>query len=190
MTSATMSPLSGNTRETKVVASISMVLVLVSFSMLFATLFLGYVALRFTAPVWPPMGMTDLPVGLAAISTTFVILSSMTWFVFEKSFKPLWVWLTFILGNAFMASQFVLWSDLKSRGIFADTGVFASIIYAFTWIHAAHIVAALILVMWPMVWATKGSLVDARIIKTESIGKFWHFLTIVWILMFISLFLF
>lgn len=179
----------GDVREAKVVAGISMLLVLVSFSMLFATLFLGYAALRLTAPVWPPMGMTDLPLALPLVSTAFIALSSLTWMFFENSKKPLWVVLTLVLGLAFTASQFALWADLKEHGIYASTGTFASIIYAFTWIHAAHIVAALLLLLWPITWSLKQTITDVREVKIASIGKFWHFLGIIWILMFVSLFL-
>lgn len=189
MTTQTMT-IKQNVREAKAIADISMVIVLVSFSMLFATLFLSYVALRFTAPVWPPMGMNDLPLALPLLSTTLVVLSSMTWVLFERGFKTNWAYSTLVLGLGFMLSQFALWSDLKTKGILAGTGVFASIIYAFTWIHAAHIAVALILLLWPTFWARTGEISGVRAVRVESIGKFWHFLTIVWILMFISLFLF
>lgn len=179
-----------NVRQAQAVASISMVLVLVSFSMLFATLFLGYAALRFTAPVWPPMGMNDLPMAVPLVSTAFIALSSLTWMLFENSKRTLWGVLTFVLGLAFTVSQFVLWADLKTLGIYASTGTFASIIYAFTWVHVAHIVAALLLLLWPITWSVKQSITDVRAVKVASIGKFWHFLGIIWFLMFISLFLF
>ena len=177
-------------REAKAIAGISMVLVLVSFSMLFATLFLGYAALRFTAPVWPPMGMTDLPMAVPLVSTALIALSSLTWMLFENSKRRLWILLTFALGLGFTISQFVLWADLKQLGIYASTGTFASIIYAFTWIHAAHIIAALLLLLWPITWSVKQTITEVRTVKVASIGKFWHFLGIIWFLMFISLFLF
>lgn len=175
--------------QTRAIANIAMVMVLVTFSMLFATLFMGYVALRTTAPVWPPMGMNDLPLLWPIISTVVIVLSSFTWMKFERTQKFSWMGTTFVLGLIFSVSQFLLWNSLKHQGILADTGVYASIIYSFTWIHAAHIGLALILLLWPLVWSYKNTITDTRVVKIESIGKFWHFLGIVWILMFISLFL-
>lgn len=178
----------GEIRQAKAIGSITMVFVLVSFSMLFATLFMGYAALRSSAPVWPPMGMDNLPMLYPILSTVFIGLSSLTWNLFEKKLTLKWVLITLVLGLAFSASQFGLWSELKHQGIFAGTGVFASIIYSFTWIHMAHIVAALALLFWPIVWVKKNQVSDLRAVKITSIGKFWHFLGIIWALMFVTLF--
>ncbi|MBH48131.1 MAG: hypothetical protein CME71_08170 [Halobacteriovorax sp.] len=178
----------GTIREAKAIGSIAMVFVLVSFSMLFATLFMGYAALRNSAPVWPPSGMTNLPLLLPILSTVFIGLSSLTWLKFEQTLKSIWVQLTLVLGLAFTASQFALWAKLKQQGIFADTGVYASIIYTFTWIHVAHIAAAIILLLWPLYWARKNLINDLRAVKIVSIGKFWHFLGLIWGVMFVTLF--
>tara|TARA_R110000868_G_scaffold99206_7_gene273176 strand:+ start:110 stop:679 length:570 start_codon:yes stop_codon:yes gene_type:complete len=178
----------GNIREAKAIGSIAMVFVLVSFSMLFATLFMGYAALRNNAPVWPPMGMDNLPLMLPVMSTVLIGLSSLTWLKFEQSFKPIWVWLTLALGLGFTGSQFALWANLKQQGIFANTGVFASIIYTFTWIHVAHIALAIVLLMWPIYWSRKNIVNDVRAVKIVSIGKFWHFLGLIWGVMFVTLF--
>ena len=178
----------GEIREAKAIGNIAMVFVLVSFSMLFATLFMGYAALRSSAPVWPPMGMTNLPMLYPIMSTVFIALSSLTWNQFEKTVALKWVVMTLALGLAFTASQFGLWSQLKDLGILAGTGVFASIIYTFTWIHVAHIVAALALLIWPIIWVKKNEVTDVRVVKISSIGKFWHFLGIIWALMFVTLF--
>ena len=187
---ASLSIVGSDVRSAKAVANIAMTLVLVSFSMLFATLFLGYAVLRFTAIAWPPMGMKDLPVLSALVSTVFIVASSFTWIIFERGQKTFWAVATFIFGFAFTLSQFLLWSDLSQLGIYSNTGTFASVIYAFTWIHVAHIGLGLLLLLWPIGWSFKQELNDLRAIRTASIGKFWHFLGIVWILMFISLFLF
>ena len=178
----------GEIRQAKAIGSIAMVFVLVSFSMLFATLFMGYAALRTSAPVWPPMGMDNLPMLYPILSTIFIAISSLCWNMFEKTLKQSWVLATLVLGLAFTASQFALWSELKLHGILAGTGVFASVIYSFTWIHMAHIVAALALLIWPIVWVKKDQVTDIRAVKITSIGKFWHFLGIIWALMFVTLF--
>lgn len=179
---------SGNIREAKAIGSIAMVFVLVSFSMLFATLFLGYAALRSSAPVWPPMGMDKLPMALPILSTAFISASSLTWMMFERTFKTGWVLSTLALGLAFTASQFGLWNELSHQGILAGTGVFASVIYSFTWIHVAHIAMGIILLMWPLYWSHKKMVNDIRSVKIASIGKFWHFLGLIWGVMFITLF--
>ncbi len=175
----------------KVISSIAMIVTLVSFGMLFLTLMMGFAIYRFTAPVWPPAGMGKPSLLIPSISTLVIVLSSILYMSFEKNVekgvadKKNLTW-TLILGVAFMASQFLFWNQLKSHGIFVSSGIFASILYAFTWIHAAHIVAGLGLLVW--LYSALKAADSMTFVKVSSIGKFWHFLGIVWIIMFVTIF--
>jgi cytochrome c oxidase subunit 3 len=95
--------------------------------------------------------------------------------------------ITIILGFGFMLLQSLLWNHLKSQGIFVSSGIFPSIIYAFTWIHAAHIVMAIGLLLWLLNFLPKEINTKARL-RVSSVGKFWHFLGIVWLIMFLTIF--
>jgi len=175
----------------KVISSVGMIVTLVSFGMLFLTLMMAFALYRFTAPVWPPAGMTRPDLLLPTLSTLMIFLSSFFYVKFEKNTSTGVVdkknlTLTLVLGLAFMTSQFLFWSHLKSQGIFVSSGVFASIIYAFTWIHAAHIVVGLALLVWLFGALNSGDKLAA--VKVSSVGKFWHFLGIVWLIMFVTIF--
>lgn len=175
----------------KVISSIAMVVALVSFGMLFLTLMMSFALYRFTAPVWPPAGMEKPSLLIPSISTFLIALSSLAYFSFEKkAMKGLvdktGLAMTLIFGFAFMVSQFVFWSQLKSHGIYVSSGIFASIMYAFTWIHAAHIVGALALLAW--LYKSLSNPDKMTAVKVASIGKFWHFLGIVWLIMFVTIF--
>lgn len=181
----------------RMTSSIAMIMTLVSFSMLFATLMLGYVAYRFTSEVWPPLGMQRASLGLPTISTVIILLSSLTFFLAESSFInknkkqfKTYFGITFLLGLGFMASQMLLWKDLQATGIYVDSTVFASIIYGFTWIHAAHVVGGIIglLLLTPSVLGKREELKSELWIK--NIGQFWHFLGIVWVILYFSIFVF
>ena len=175
----------------KIISSIAMIVTLVSFGMLFLTLMMGFAIYRFTAPVWPPGGMEKPSLLIPGISTLVIVLSSIIYMSFEKNIskglsdKKGLTW-TLILGVAFMVSQFLFWNQLKSHGIFVSSGIFASILYAFTWIHAAHIVAGLGLLVW--LYSALKSADSMTAVKVANVGKFWHFLGIVWIIMFVTIF--
>ena len=175
----------------KVISSVAMVVALVSFGMLFLTLMMSFALYRFTAPVWPPAGMEKPSLLMPMISTFLIALSSLAYFSFQKKAakglinKPA-LSMTLILGVAFMVSQAIFWSQLKSHGIYVSSGIFASVMYAFTWIHAAHIVLALGLLAWLYVGLSNPDKMTA--VKIDSIGKFWHFLGIVWLIMFVTIF--
>ncbi len=186
-----------NAQRERATSSIAMVMTLVSFSMLFATLMLGYIAYRFTSEVWPPLGMQRASLGLPTISTVIILMSSLSYFLCEggfskgdhKSFKT-YFWITLLLGIGFMVSQLFLWRDLKLSGIYVDTTVFASIIYAFTWVHAAHVIGGIValLLLFPTLLGKREKLKSELWIK--NVGQFWHFLGIVWVIIYFGIFVF
>jgi cytochrome c oxidase subunit 3 len=175
----------------KVISYVAMVVTLVSFGMLFLTLMMSFALYRFTAPVWPPAGMEKPSLLIPSISTLLIMMSSLAYVSFEKKTTEGLVdkqglGMTLILGIAFMVSQFIFWSHLSSRGIYVSSGIFASVMYAFTWIHAAHIFVALALLAWLYIGLKTPDSLTA--VKVSSIGKFWHFLGIVWLIMFVTIF--
>ncbi len=169
--------------------SVAMTVTLISFGMLFATLFLGYFLLRFNSPTWPPVEIQNMPQLIPFLSTLVMALSSVTYYLLEKNGpqrKLMWG-LTFILGLAFLALQWSLWGALKSSGILVSNGMVPSIVYGFTWLHAAHIVLGLIALLWIgcLIFMKSPSLTS---FKLMNVGKFWHFLGVVWLLMYLMIF--
>jgi cytochrome c oxidase subunit 3 len=173
----------------KIVNGVGMIIVLVSFTMLFMTLMMGFAVYRLTAPVWPPQGMVRPSLLLPVLSTLSIFFSSVCYYWYEKDLVKNQKGLlgTIILGFAFMIIQSVFWYSLHAQGIYTSTGIFASIMYAFTWIHAAHIIAALALLLWLRLTYSK---IDHQklVIRSMNVGKFWHFLGIIWLIMFVSIF--
>ena len=181
----------------KLASSIAMIVVLVSFSMLFASLFLAYFYYRVTEPVWPPMGMENINLMFPSISTAIIILSSLTLFGFDRAFKKedqanmkVWLGLTVLLGMSFLASQMYLWDGLKNIGLYASSGIFPSIVYSFTWIHVAHIVAAIVSLFWLVPITTKAKTTFKEENVVLNVSKFWHFLSIIWLIIYFSIFVF
>lgn len=186
-----------NGMRERMTSSIAMIMTLVSFSMLFATLMLGYVAYRFTSDVWPPLGMQRASLELPTVSTVIILLSSLTYFLSENAFLKgnkkqykSFFGITFLLGMGFMVSQMFLWRNLQASGIYVDTTVFGSIIYAFTWIHAAHVVGGILALLFliPTLMGKRETLRSE--IWINNIGQYWHFLGIVWVIMYFSIFIF
>lgn len=167
--------------------SVGMTVTLISFGMMFATMFLGYFLLRFNAAVWPPVEIEGLPKLLPFLSTVVIGLSSVTYYYFEKSKKSLYWSLTVLLGLGFLALQALLWSELKATGIFVQNGMVPSMVYAFTGLHAAHILLAIFTLLWLgyFVFRRPQGLSELRLL---NVGKFWHFLGVVWLLMYLTIF--
>ncbi len=168
--------------------SVAMTVTLISFGMMFASLFLGYFLVRFNAPAWPPVEIENLPKVLPFLSTLVMALSSWTFVLLEKRGEKKMLWLaTFGLGVLFLGLQFLLWNALAESGILVSNGNVPSMVYAFTWVHAGHIVLALMLVLWlgHLIFRNPAQLTDVKLI---NVGKFWHFLGVIWFLMYLMLF--
>ncbi len=168
--------------------SVAMTVTLISFGMMFASLFLGYFLVRFNAPAWPPVEIEKLPKLLPFLSTLVMGASSWTYFKLESGSEKKKYWLaTMALGAVFLGLQFLLWNALAASGILVTNGNVPSMVYAFTWLHAGHIVAALGLVAWLgiLIYRRPAELTDIKLI---NVGKFWHFLGVIWFLMYLMLF--
>lgn len=181
-------------RREKLANSISEIVMIVSFAMLFATLMLGYTMYRLTSDSWPPMGLQRVDLLIPAFSTVVLVVSSFTLSAFNKNrlenlkSAKIALWSTIVLGTVFGVSQWFLWQDLEAVGLIASEGIFQSILYGFTWIHAAHVILGWfgLLLLIP----TVGNGETKVLARVGLVSKFWHFLDIVWIIMFLTIFVF
>ncbi len=176
---------------------LAMTVAIISWSMLFATLLLGYFVYRFSQTVWPPLGVATIPMLLPNLSLFAVLLSSITLIMATSSLKDnnyahmrWWNLSTLVLGLAYMFFQIKFWEKLNELNLFSSSNIFGSILHGFTWIHAGHMVCA-ILAMTSVVWLFNQ---NQRITKWSNyyfnVGMFWHFLTIVWLVLYFTLFIF
>ena len=169
--------------------SVAMTVTLITFGMMFGTLFLGYFLARFNAPTWPPVEIENMPKLLPFLNTLVMALSSYTYFRMEKTEekrKTFWM-ATVGLGIVFLVLQWVLWNALAASGILVSNGQVPSMVYGFTWLHAAHIVLALMGLLWVgyYIFRKPQGLSEAKLV---NVGKFWHFLGVIWLLMYLMLF--
>jgi len=173
--------------------NLAMTVILISGTMLFATLLMGYSIYRSSSPMWPPMGADKAPLGYPILSTITILFSS--WFshkVKESIEKNdlnkarMNLDTTLFLGVFFMVIQTLFWMQLKDSGLLLNSGIFSSIMYGFTWIHAFHVVMGLSSLLWLRL--VLKSTTDNLWQKALNVEKFWHFLGIIWFIMFLTLF--
>ncbi len=172
-----------NPKDRRYQSAVAMTVALVSWGMLFAALFLGWFLVRFNAPTWPPVELEGLPQALPLGSSLVMALSSWTFLRHERGQGKNWLYATIALGAVFLGMQWALWGQLRAMGVLVQNGMVSSMVYAFTWLHAGHIVLGLMGLGWLALSAPSA-------IKTENVGKFWHFLGVVWLLMYLMLFVF
>jgi len=97
------------------------------------------------------------------------------------------VWLATGLGVAFLLLQLRLWQVTQAAGL-GLSGIFGSVFYTLTWAHVLHIVGGVLALVWLGWGASRRRFSASRQVPFRLISLFWHFLDVVWVGMFLSIF--
>jgi cytochrome c oxidase subunit 3 len=185
-----------STDESRKTSFVGMVMALASWTMLFASLFFAYAVLRLRSPEWPPDGAAALPRLLPGLNTLVLLASSFALHLgvrtsAERTPGSLKKALdrTLALGALFLVLQLAVWIPLWRSGFRIDSGVYASIFYGLTAFHALHVLAGMGALAWLLPGVKKGLYVSGRQNAVRLSAMFWHFVDIVWILMFVAVYL-
>ena len=180
------------------------ILFLASEVMFFGGLFAAYFIARADSPSWPPEELLspekvaagvklELEIGLPAIATGILILSSITmqWGVFQirKGNRTGLIWALFIsllLGIIFLAMQMYDYSQLPFR---ADDTVFGTTFFTLTGFHGAHVAGGAIFMLFCLVRAMNGQFSSRHYEAVEACSLYWHFVDVVWIALFTTLYI-
>jgi heme/copper-type cytochrome/quinol oxidase subunit 3 len=93
---------------------------------------------------------------------------------------------TLVLGTIFVALQLHEWRGKKFS---VDKDAYGSLFFTITGFHMAHVVFGLLMLLVLLVWASLGYF-DQRRHSAVSIGAiYWHFVTVVWLAVFATLYL-
>lgn len=162
----------------------------------FSGFLLAYGILRARNPAWPDPDHF-LGIALSAIATFILICSSVTMVMAqaageEKKRKEmlLFLGLTILGGMAFLGIQAYEYTHLAhSQGMNLwefTKGVpqFASTFFVVTGFHGFHVLSGVIYLMVIFGRALAGKYDDGNVNEVEIAGLFWHFVDLVWILVF------
>jgi cytochrome c oxidase subunit III len=183
--------------ESRRTSFVGMVMALASWTMLFVALFFSYAVLRLNAATWPPDGLAPLPKALPFLNTLVLLASSVLLHrgtCPESEEKPgalrRSLLLTILLGGVFLALQLAVWIPLWQRGFRIDnTGTYGSIFYGLTVFHALHVLAGLLALAVLLPGAFAGRHISGRSSAVRVSAMFWHFVDVVWVVMFVAVYL-
>ncbi|RMG69087.1 MAG: heme-copper oxidase subunit III [Calditrichaeota bacterium] len=187
-------------------AKLGVWLFLASEVMLFGGLFSAYLFLRLAAPAWPGelVGHTyhhasevlNVPIG--TINTMVLITSSVTMVMawaslMMKQFARFKLFLgsTILLGLVFLIIKAFEYHEKFSHHMFPAESTFLAVYFTLTGLHALHVIGGLIVnsYFWgpgSKMWQTQPERFTNRI---EVAGLYWHFVDIVWIFLFPTIYL-
>ncbi len=173
-------------------------LFLASEVMLFGSLFSSYIILRTGSLDWPVQS-DELNITIGAINTAILIASSLTmvlsWTALkEKQFKrfKLFIGLTILFAVLFLVLK--IWLEYMPKihhGHILSTNTFFAMYYLMTGLHALHILGGVVVMIFfwgpgSKMWQTNP---DQFVNRIEVVGLYWHFVDLVWIFLFPTLYL-
>ncbi|MDA8237648.1 MAG: cytochrome c oxidase subunit 3 [Chloroflexi bacterium] len=180
---------------------LGMILFIASEVMFFAGLFAAYFNVRFTAAHWPPL-VNEAPfepfqirneMVLAAILTAVLVLSSVTmqmavWAI-RRGDRTAFLrntGVTLVLGLAFLTGQVY---DYLHLGFGITDTAFGSTFYTLTGFHGAHVLGGTIMLSVVLYRGLAGQFSARHHDAVEATSLYWHFVDVVWIVLFSSLYL-
>jgi cytochrome c oxidase subunit 3/cytochrome o ubiquinol oxidase subunit 3 len=96
---------------------------------------------------------------------------------------------TILLGVAFLTGQVFEFADLYAHGITLTSGVFGSAFFTLTGFHGLHVTAGVIWAAITLFRALRGAFSPENNMGVELFGLYWHFVDIVWIVLFTLIYL-
>lgn len=99
-----------------------------------------------------------------------------------------WIGLTAILGTVFVLLQYVEYNHLAHIGLSLDTE-FGMRFYAPTAFHGAHVIVGVLWALRVVNRARKGFYSARNYLGVEIFGLYWHFVDVVWIILFTLIYL-
>jgi len=164
--------------------------------MFFTGLIGSYIVLRFASPVWPHPGNT-LNIWLTALNTFILICSSVTMVQALASVRDgelrklkLFLSLTLLFGAIFLSIQAYEYRHLLHAGFNPHASLFGSVFYTTTGFHGFHVFCGVICMAFVTGKAFLGKYTPAHHQGVETIGLYWHFVDLVWIILFTIIYLF
>lgn len=168
---------------------------LVVVTMTFGGLIAAYIVLSTNGVAeWKPF---SLPIQVW-ISTAIILISSVTYHfgknAVERNDQPgskKWMLVTTVLGAMFISSQLLAWLELTARGLYVSSNPYAGFFYIMTAVHGVHVLGGIIALgsILLRVWnpAASEEAVLKRVVVSQVVGWYWHFMGGLWIVLFILL---
>jgi len=171
----------------------------------FSSLIFTYIAMRVTSPSWPSYEQIahTLAVNVTAVNTFILIVSSVSVVLALHAIQGgdqrglvTWLAVTAALGVTFLGVQAYEYGKLIEEGltvtrtpIGGTDPLFATTFYAMTGFHGMHVLGGVLMLLIVLVKARRGLYTRDHHEGVELFGLYWHFVDLVWIILFTIVYL-
>jgi cytochrome c oxidase subunit 3/cytochrome o ubiquinol oxidase subunit 3 len=139
-------------------------------------------------------GVFDIP--FTSVTSFCLLASSLTMVLAVSAIeradhKSLRIWLaaTAALGCVFISGQVYEFTAFLREGLGYTTSRFSSAFYTLTGFHGVHVTIGIIMLVSMLLWSFRGKLPEHRSETVEIAGLYWHFVDVVWIVIFAVVYL-
>ena len=174
---------------------LAMWLFLGSECLLFGGLISTYMLYRGRSEGGPgPNQIFDIP--LTSVSSFVLLMSSLTMVLAVNSAKRndvrntnLWLTVTALLGALFVGGQVYEFTAFYQEGLGYTTSLFGSSFYTLTGFHGVHVSLGIIMLLVLVGIITRDRVTGDRAEVVELVGLYWHFVDVVWVIIFTLVYL-
>lgn len=174
---------------------LAMWLFLGSECLLFGGLISTYMLYRGRVGTGPtPDQIYDIP--FTSVSSFVLLMSSLTMVLAVSAAArrddrntTLWLTVTALLGATFVGGQVYEFTAFYREGLGFTTSLFGSSFYTLTGFHGVHVTVGIVMLMALVGIIRRSQIPGDKAETVELVGLYWHFVDIVWIVIFTLVYL-
>ena len=141
-----------------------------------------------------PDDVYDIP--FTSVSSFVLLMSSLTMVLALAAIQRgdhhrarTWLLTTALLGATFVGGQVYEFTEFYRSGLRLQTNLFGSSFFVLTGFHGAHVTIGVLMLLSLFGLSVRGRLPKERAETVELVGLYWHFVDIVWIIIFTLIYL-
>jgi heme/copper-type cytochrome/quinol oxidase subunit 3 len=141
-----------------------------------------------------PHEVYDIP--FTSVSSFILLMSSLTMVLALAAIQRgdgeklrAWLMATALLGMAFISGQVYEFTTFVHEGLSIKSNASTSAFFTLTGFHGAHVTGGILMLLSLYGMSLDGRLPTAKSETVELVGLYWHFVDIVWIVIFTVVYL-
>ena len=170
-------------------------LFLASECLFFGGLIATYLLYRNSAVTGPErVDLYDIP--FTSISSFVLLMSSVSMVLAlaaiqrdDRRGTQIWLLATALLGMSFLAGQAFEFTEFYREGLTLSNSLFGTTFFVLTGFHGAHVSVGVLVLLSLSVMGEQGPVTQRQTLNIELMGLYWHFVDIVWIVIFTLIYL-
>jgi cytochrome c oxidase subunit 3/cytochrome o ubiquinol oxidase subunit 3 len=138
--------------------------------------------------------MFDIP--FTSVSTFVLLMSSLMMVLALAAIQrgdqrrcAIWLMATALLGSLFLGGQYYEFTTFYREHLWLGTNLFGTTFFVLTGFHGTHVTIGVIWLLSLWVQVVRGELKQEHSLHVEIAGLYWHFVDVVWIVIFTAVYL-